>query len=138
MSRTRIIMTVVVACGLLTASSEAMAQRPNRSVSRPTLSPYLDMFRNSTGYSDPYRTLSQSYQSPSQRLQRQPITSPSYNGTVNPPRSPEMMRARAQNQNQNQAQSQAVQIAPTGSGSGFMNLGHFYPVTRNSASRARR
>jgi hypothetical protein len=125
------IMAAVVACGLLAASSEAMAQRSNRSVSRPTLSPYLNMYRNSTGYStghtDPYG-LGRSYLSPSQRLQRQPTTSA--DRATNPPRSPEMMRLRGQNQQQ----PQAVQIAPTGANSGFMNTSHFYPA-RNAARR---
>ena len=113
MSRTRMIMAAVVACGLLTATSEAMAQRPNRSVSRPTLSPYLDMFRNETGYMDPYRSFSQSYQSPSQRM-RGATDHFVDQRTVNPPRSPEMMRMRGQNQQQ----PPVVQIAPTGTAAG--------------------
>ena len=53
MSRKILVVAIVSACFWASASSDAQAQRPNRSVSRPTLSPYLNLYRSDSGYMDP-------------------------------------------------------------------------------------
>ncbi|MHB0956057.1 MAG: hypothetical protein ACYC0X_06710 [Pirellulaceae bacterium] len=126
MSRSRIILAVISACLVVTASSEVWAQRSNRSISRPTLSPYLQQYRYDLGLTDPYtnfmRPTAPQYQN--QRMRRESTSSS--DRTDYPPRTPETMRARGQNL----PQPQGIQIAPTGTGSGFMNYGHFYRTGR--------
>ncbi len=131
MFRTRCIL-VAVSLGLfLTASTEAWAQGRNRSVSRPALSPYLNMFRNDVGFTDPYNSMVRPYLPPSERVRRD-ATAP-MDRSANPQASPELMRNRAQTQGQ-----KALGIAPTGTGSVFMNMGHFYPTGNNQAGNFRR
>ena len=93
MGRTRFIL-VAVSLGLFSsASTEAWAQGPNRSVSRPALSPYLNMFRNDIGFTDPYNSLVRPYLPPSERVRRD-ATAP-MDRTANPQAAPELMRNRA-------------------------------------------
>lgn len=123
MLRKMLVIATVSVCFWTTASSVAHAQRPNRSVSRPTLSPYLNLYRREIGYMDPH---SRNEMSPylryfqSERPTRRDVT-PS---ATTPAPSAEVARAigRSQQQQMNTG------IAPTGTGSTFMNLGHFYPM----------
>ena len=129
MSRKVLVIAVVSACFWATASSHAQAQRPNRSVSRPTLSPYLNpVLRREAGLLSPYETMMSPYLryfQPDQGTSRRNVTPT----TTTPAPSAELMRAAGRSQQQ---QQQAVMgVAPTGTGSTFMNLSHFYPA-RNS------
>ena len=122
MSRKVLLIAMVSTCLWVTTASDARAQRPNRSISRPTLSPYLNMFRHDVGYTDPYNALVRPYLQQNQQRTRRDIRAP-MGAAGNPVQASELLRARALSQ-----QQQAVGIAPTGTNSVFNNLGHFYPV----------
>ena len=110
----------------LSISAEASAQQPQnrRSISRPTLSPYLNQYQNELGIRDPYSLMSRPRSSVTDRT-RQPSTT-AYGGQLNStlPRSPEVTRNRDRIL---QEKAQRI-IAPTGVGAGYMNMSHFYPV----------
>lgn len=125
------IVGLVLIVGILHANY-AVAQQPGgkRSVSRPTLSPYLNQYRTELGIHDPYSLLSRP--NPSTTTRTKPPLTTTYGSTLNStlPRSPEVTRNRDR-----MLQQKALQIiAPTGVNSSYMNTGHFYPIS----PRARR
>jgi hypothetical protein len=137
MSRKVLVIAIVSACLWATASSDAQAQRPNRSVSRPTLSPYLNLYRHDIGFSDPRLGGEMSpylryFQADQQRTRRD--TPGTTTGTYPAAPSAELLRTVNRNQQQQQV---AVGIAPTGTNSSFMNMGHFYQVRNQARSPMR-
>jgi hypothetical protein len=126
MFRTALLVALVCVGVVAATASDALAQRPNRSISRPSLSPYSNMFRAEAGMVDPYLNLVRPYmqQTPPQQRMATRQTPPAT--MTNPGLTAESMRVR-----QRTAQQQQVGgIAPTGTNSVFMNMGHFYQ-TRN-------
>jgi hypothetical protein len=134
MLRKLLLIAVVSGCACLLTPSQAHAQYQNRSVSRPTLSPYSHMYSGG-GYGaleDPYmnymrRFLPQSQPRPTRRDSSLTPTGSagSAGSATNAYPTSELLRARARSQRQ-----EAGAIAPTGSGSMYMNLGHFYQTPR--------
>ena len=123
LQKTLFIVLVSAGCWAVTAS-DAHAQRPSRSVSRPALSPYLNMFRGDLGFTDPYNSFVRPNLPQSQPRTRRDLSPATGAGTALP-QTTEVLRARALSQRQT-----AGGIAPTGTGSTFMNLGHFYQVPK--------
>jgi hypothetical protein len=117
MSRQVLFIAMVSACSWVITATDAHAQRPNRSVSRPTLSPYLNMFPQERRYTDSYNSMVRPYM---QQRTRRDAGSP-LDTTSNPVQTSELLRARERGQRE-----QAVGIAPTGTNSVFMNMGHYY------------
>ncbi len=123
---------VLLAAGVWAAvSSDALAQYPqtrsqypNRSVSRPSLSPYAHLLGGGYGAMDPYMAYMRQFLPQTQRPERRDITAAAGSNTPLYPTS-ELLRARARSD-----QQQAGGIAPTGARSTFMNLGHFYQMPR--------
>ncbi len=117
------LLVALLSAGLVVATvSDALAQRPNRSISRPSLSPYSNMFRTEAGMVDPYLNLVRPYMQQSSPLQRTATQRLPTTTTGNPGVTAESLRARQQSAQQMQAGG----IAPTGTSSVFMNMGHFY------------
>lgn len=122
MFRTPLLVALISMGVVATAASDAWAQRTGRSISRPSLSPYSNMFRAEAGMMDPYLTLIRPYlqqSSPERTVHRQAAPGPTMS---NPGMSAESLRARQRAA----LQQQAGGIAPTGTGSVYMNMGHYY------------
>jgi hypothetical protein len=123
MTATRwILFGLAVAVGI-SISAEASAQQPGkRSISRPTLSPYLNQYRTELGIRDPYSLMTRPSPMATPRT-RSPMTT-TYGSQLEStmPRSPEVMRNRDR---MLQEKAQRM-IAPTGVGAGYMNTSHFY------------
>lgn len=130
MARKVLVIAIVAACAWVVASSDAYAQYqsrsryPNRSVSRPALSPYAQMFGGGYGAMDPQMMYMRQYMPQTQQPTRRDVTAASGSATALYPSS-ELLRARARS-----TQQAADGIAPTGTGSTFMNYGHFYQVPK--------
>ena len=125
-----VVVPLVVATGLLICGPpSASAQQPRRSYatyrpSRPTVSPYLDLFRQRTGELDNYHTFVRPKLRTQAALRRQSAQFGS------------LQRQFGGLQSQFSS-LQNTQVAPTGIGGGFMNFSHFYS-TPAAAGRRRR
>jgi hypothetical protein len=136
MVRKVLVVAIVAACAWVATPSQTHAQYPNwsqnqsrsqyqnRSVSRPSLSPYARLFGGGYGAVDPYMSYMRQFMPQTQRPERRDVTAASGATTPLYPTS-ELLRARARSN-----QQQAGGIAPTGSGASFMNLSHFYTMPR--------
>ena len=98
---------------------EANAQSPPERYqpSRPTVSPYLNLFRNNNGPLPNYYSLV--------RPQLQQIDNQRRQQAINT-----QQQTQIQNLNRGLLQISSPQIAPTGGGSTFRNYSHFYPAMR--------
>lgn len=142
MFRKVLLIAVVSGCACLLTQSQAHAQYQNRSVSRPTLSPYSRMYSgaNYGTLEDPYmmymrRYLPQAQQRPPRRDATTGLPGPLgssqlVGSATNAAPTNELLRARARSQRQ-----ESGSVAPTGTGSTFMNFGHYYQVPRMAARR---
>lgn len=119
---------VVFALVLLPQLPAAAQQRIERyqPPSRPTLSPYLDLFRQDSGLVDPYNA----FVVPRRRMEAQARQFQSEIGaqqrTIN----------QLQGELQGALQMRPTGARPTGTGGTFMNFSHFYPAA--AAARAPR
>lgn len=116
---------------LAAATSDAMAQRPGRSISRPSLSPYSNMFRSEAGMVDPYLNMLRPYMQQAPPPARTTTQQTPPTTMTNPGTTAESLRARQHTAQQQQAGG----IAPTGTGSVFMNMGHFYQYQARNIRR---
>ena len=94
-------------------------------MSRPALSPYLNMYRGELGFTDPYNAFVRPYMQQNQRPERRTTNTGTAGSITSAYPNNELLRARARSQ-----QQATAGIAPTGTGSSFMNLGHFYQMPR--------
>jgi hypothetical protein len=115
---TRTILMLCVAAFFCLSGSTAHAQRDRYDrryePSRPTLSPYLNYFRQDTGLVDSYNT----FVRPQERLRREMNRQES--------RLRNLDRQVGQLDRQVEQQIRPAQMAPTGTGSTFMNYLHYY------------
>lgn len=127
MTATRWILLGLAVMVGIAISSEASAQQPGRrSVSRPTLSPYLNQYRTELGIRDPYSMMTRPSPLATPRA-RSPLTTTygsQLDSNLNAPRTAEVTR----NRDRNLQQKAQVMIAPTGVNGTYMNLSHFYSV----------
>jgi hypothetical protein len=112
--RRRILLLAAILCGLIAAHAWAQHPGPGRNISRPTISPYLQLLRTQ----DPILPNYHLYVRPRVELRN------------------ELSQGRASVQQLNQrvtAQSQrfaASAARPTGGAGGYLNYLHFYPNSR--------
>ncbi|MEX2188649.1 MAG: hypothetical protein WD875_17710 [Pirellulales bacterium] len=107
--RTLTVLSAVLA-GLFLLAADASAQAPRYQPSRPTLSPYLNLFRNQRGPVPNYHL----YVRPI--LQQQSINA--------------QQGAAVQQLEQGLRETQTTQSGPTGIGSGYRNFSHYYSGLR--------
>ena len=109
--------------GVFVAASSASAQyAPRYRPARPTLSPYLNLFRSDAGLLDNYNTFVRPQQQLRETLRRQDLMSQRQGAALN-----------ALGQRVTQQQDPALR--PTGHQSSFMNYSHYYNVQRPTRRR---
>lgn len=113
-----ICLATAMACAVFSqATAEAQQPVDRYRPARPTLSPYLDLFRQDTGVVDPFNTFvepQRRLQSQARQFQREIA---GQQATIN----------NLQQQVQTQLQMRPTGARPTGTGATFMNHSHFFP-----------
>ena len=117
-----LVLALLVACCVLVSSRSAAAQTqvPRYRPARPTVSPYMNLFRENRGPLPNYHTyVRPMLQQRSTNYQQQFAT--------------QQLQQQVQALQQQGRQYGPAQVAPTGIGATFMNRSHYYPGYQNSA-----
>jgi hypothetical protein len=127
MDRLLITPAFLIPCILLCTVEPAQAQIPGYRPTRPTLSPYFDLYRFEPGPLGGYLSDFRPRQEVRQALQRQSARVQQQSATI-----------RSLDRRMSLVEGPVDLVRPTGTGSGFMNYSHYYLMrgrARSSGSR---
>ncbi len=124
MKRLQLGLAVLVACVVLSSARAAHAQRGYTPYRRPTLSPWLNLYRRDSGPLDSYHMFVRPEIRLRETLQRQ---------QANIRRQGAGLNSLGQQMTRYEREGP---VRPTGTGSTFMNYSHFFPVRGAAASRS--